>query len=277
MGASTENAIAFETGTWVGPPIAYAYNRYKRRHQTTTPYPTTYAEPNPRPTTTRQNKNLTYYQMAPKGSYRTRNWTKKPAPKKKQNTVVAHRFFKPQRSLRDNYQMKTCKYTDVLTRQQSPTQLDIIERLVPSQIDICEGIKRNLNLFEYARIVSMKVEFMVDRPQLVLSTEELDDDSLHTTKAQFEKNATLRLHRCYPDHNKYSRSLNLTQIDSHRDFVKTSSFTTKMGTDEYKASINFGAFDLPTDLKMTIIRTFIVQFKDIREDTALDNATPSGQ
>ena len=57
-----------------------------------------------------------------------------------------------------------------------------------------QGLKRQLNLFEYARLKSINVQFMVTKPQAIMTLGELDDDSVMSSKNDYLKNSTLRIH-----------------------------------------------------------------------------------
>jgi hypothetical protein len=165
---------------------------------------------------------------------------------------------------------KVCTFKDITSHQQSgAVTTGFYEQVTPQQLASAEGIGRQTELFNHIKVLSMKVEFMVTSPAAILTCTQLDDATIQGLKPFFEKQHTLRVHQAQPVGH-FSRTLDLQQKGSFRDFIKCEDFYTDITSAQYLASIKWAAFDLPLGLNLTIIKTWVCAFHGARDTTPHD-------
>jgi len=144
----------------------------------------------------------------------------------------------------------------------------------PLDIVSFEGFQRHFQLYNHFRLEKMKVEFISDKPGIVMSFVQMDDVTPVTTMATFERQAGhgLYLHRAgQGDSKKTSRTLDLMNTSTYHDFISTNGVSTTLGAAPYQTSIKFAMFNAAST-NLVIVKTILVRFHGTRDTISLDES-----
>ena len=147
--------------------------------------------------------------------------------------------FRLKMAPKDRYYTIACK--DLTTLNNSDTHQH--GAITPEQLIASRTFGRYKGIYNYCRVIKMKVEFFVHDPILITSFVQFDDKQEIDNENDYERQAgqTLRLHRCTPGDRKYSRTLDLLQHSQYADVFKTVDAQSTLESSGYDAKIAFMA------------------------------------
>ncbi|AXH77826.1 MAG: putative capsid protein [Cressdnaviricota sp.] len=281
-GMSANQIIAAETALWAAPPVYYAI---KNRKGDTRPGPEPY-----RPTGVPGKKNLTYNQMAPKGAYRTREWTttrptrapKRGGPKMRLPLYQAVPSYKDGRN---DHDIKWVNIRDIKTLTiNNSTEYNGSVGL--HDLQDAPIFKKFSLLYGKVRVKKIKVEFCDGdwTQQVLTSVSALDADEPNGRDEQL-KQSTLAIHNISATRvNKYPCQRTFNLFAANKEFHEWTNTTTsdlngELGTASTPGSkkavvkYSFTPQHSGSAQRVELTITYLCEFCNLQDITSMNGIT----